>query len=117
MPFYEYECSDCGQYVEALQKISDPPLRECPKCKHEALTRLMSAPAFRLKGGGWYETDFKSGSDTKRNLAEGGGASDSGSSDSSKPAEAPKTEAKKEPSAESKPAAKPVETKATTTTV
>ena len=71
MPFYEYECSNCKFYVEALQKISDPPLRKCPSCKKQTLKRLVSAPVFRLKGGGWYETDFKSDQEGKRNLAEG----------------------------------------------
>jgi putative FmdB family regulatory protein len=69
MPFYEYECSNCKFYVEALQKISDPPLRKCPSCKKQTMKRLVSAPVFRLKGGGWYETDFKSDKDEKRNLA------------------------------------------------
>lgn len=69
MPFYEYECSACKFYVEALQKISDPPMKKCPSCKKPTLQRLVSAPVFRLKGGGWYETDFKSEQETKRNLA------------------------------------------------
>ena len=60
MPFYEYECSNCKFYVEALQKISDEPLKQCPSCKKQTLKKLVSAPVFRLKGGGWYETDFKS---------------------------------------------------------
>src|SRR5918992_3657055 len=71
MPFYEYECSACKFYVEALQKISDPPLEQCPSCKKQTLKRLVSAPVFRLKGGGWYETDFKSEAEAKRNLAQG----------------------------------------------
>jgi putative FmdB family regulatory protein len=71
MPFYEYECSNCKFYVEALQKISDPPMRQCPSCKKQTLKRLVSAPVFRLKGGGWYETDFKSDQEGKRNLAGG----------------------------------------------
>jgi putative FmdB family regulatory protein len=71
MPFYEYECSNCKFYVEALQKISDPPMRQCPSCKKQTLKRLVSAPVFRLKGGGWYETDFKSEQEGKRNLAGG----------------------------------------------
>ncbi len=70
MPFYEYECSACKFYVEALQKISDPPLVKCPSCGKETLQRLISAPVFRLKGAGWYETDFKSDKENKRNLAE-----------------------------------------------
>jgi len=70
MPFYEYECSACKFYVEALQKVSDEPLRKCPSCKKTTLQRLISAPVFRLKGGGWYETDFKQGN--RRNIAEAG---------------------------------------------
>jgi putative FmdB family regulatory protein len=66
MPFYEYECSACKFYVEALQKVSDEPLRQCPSCRKLALKRLISAPVFRLKGGGWYETDFKSDSEQKQ---------------------------------------------------
>jgi putative FmdB family regulatory protein len=69
MPFYEYECTACKFYVEVLQKISDDPLRKCPSCKKQTMKRLMSAPAFRLKGEGWYETDFKSEQEDKRNLA------------------------------------------------
>ena len=60
MPFYEYECSHCRFYVEVLQKISEQPLRKCPSCGKSALKKLVSAPGFRLKGSGWYETDFKS---------------------------------------------------------
>jgi putative FmdB family regulatory protein len=68
MPFYEYECTACRFYVEALQKISEPPLRKCPSCKKQTLKKLVSAPVFRLKGAGWYETDFKSDQEQKRNL-------------------------------------------------
>ena len=68
MPFYEYECSACKYYTEVLQKISEPPLRKCPSCGKQALKRLVSAPVFRLKGSGWYETDFKSDKEQKRNL-------------------------------------------------
>jgi putative FmdB family regulatory protein len=69
MPFYEYECQNCKFYVEVLQKISDPPLAKCPSCGKSKLKKLISAPVFRLKGGGWYETDFKSDKENKRNLA------------------------------------------------
>lgn len=69
MPFYEYECSACKHHAEVLQKISDAPLKKCPNCGKQTLKRLISAPVFRLKGGGWYETDFKSDQETKRNLA------------------------------------------------
>jgi len=70
MPFYEYQCKSCGHELEAMQKVSDSPLRKCPKCGKAQLTRLMSAPVFRLKGGGWYETDFKGDKDSQRNLAD-----------------------------------------------
>jgi putative FmdB family regulatory protein len=70
MPFYEYQCKSCGHELEAMQKVSDPPLKKCPHCGKSQLTRLMSAPVFRLKGGGWYETDFKGDKDNQRNLAD-----------------------------------------------
>ncbi|MGC3981977.1 MAG: zinc ribbon domain-containing protein [Steroidobacteraceae bacterium] len=84
MPFYEYECSDCKFYVEALQKITEPPLTKCPSCGKETLQRLISAPVFRLKGAGWYETDFKSDKENKRNLADDKEPSASSDSDDSK---------------------------------
>lgn len=70
MPIYEYQCDACSHTLEALQKISDAPLTECPQCQASALRKLVSAAGFRLKGGGWYETDFKSGG--KKNLTTGG---------------------------------------------
>jgi putative FmdB family regulatory protein len=70
MPFYEYQCKNCDHALEAMQKISDSPLKKCPECGKSQLMRLMSAPVFRLKGGGWYETDFKGDQDNKRNLAD-----------------------------------------------
>jgi len=79
MPIYEYECQSCGHRLEKLQKISDDPLVDCPSCAKPELSKLVSAAAFRLKGGGWYETDFKSGK--KKNVA--GDKSSSSSSDSS----------------------------------
>jgi putative FmdB family regulatory protein len=66
MPIYEYRCVDCGHELEAMQRISDPALTDCPACGQSSLAKLISAARFRLKGGGWYETDFKAGS--KRNL-------------------------------------------------
>jgi putative FmdB family regulatory protein len=68
MPFYEYECQACKYYSEVMQKISDAPLTRCPSCGKRRLRKLVSAPVFRLKGGGWYETDFKSDKENKRNL-------------------------------------------------
>ena len=79
MPIYEYRCSSCGHQLEKLQKISDPPLTDCPACSEAALVKLVSAASFRLKGGGWYETDFKK--DGKRNLAGDSDAKDSGGKD------------------------------------
>jgi putative FmdB family regulatory protein len=70
MPFYEYQCKSCGHTLEAMQKVNDSPLKKCPDCGKAQLTRLMSAPVFRLKGGGWYETDFKGDQDNKKNLAD-----------------------------------------------
>ena len=81
MPIYEYRCQSCNHDLEVMQKMSDPELSDCPACGQPQLKKLMSAAGFRLKGSGWYETDFKSGN--KRNVAESAGSSDSGSSSSS----------------------------------
>ena len=70
MPIYEYRCSKCGHELETLQKINDDPLKQCPICKQDSLQKLVSAASFRLKGGGWYETDFKK--DNKKHLADSG---------------------------------------------
>ena len=75
MPIYEYRCAACGHHLEALQKMSESPLRKCPECGKSQLRRLVSASRFRLKGSGWYETDFKNQGETKRNLVEKGGES------------------------------------------
>jgi putative FmdB family regulatory protein len=110
MPFYEYECASCKFYTEIMQKLSDAPLKKCPSCGKGTMKKLISAPVFRLKGGGWYETDFKSDKEAKRNLA--GDASGAESKDAA-PAETKaadgKSEAKPaaEPAAAAKPAAKP----------
>ena len=108
MPFYEYECSACGHYVEALQKISDPPLKKCPSCGKSKLAKLVSAPVFRLKGAGWYETDFKSEGETKRNLAEHAEAKEAESKSDSKDQKPAETKAASEtpkPAAAATPAA------------
>jgi putative FmdB family regulatory protein len=68
MPFYEYECQACKFYTEVMQKITDAPLTKCPSCGKRRLKKLLSAPVFRLKGAGWYETDFKGDKENKRNL-------------------------------------------------
>src|SRR5689334_4540545 len=103
MPFYEYECASCKFYTEVMQKISDPPLEKCPSCGKKALKKLVSAPVFRLKGGGWYETDFKSDKENKRNLAGAEREESSPKSDETKPA---KSDDAKPAPASAEPAAK-----------
>jgi putative FmdB family regulatory protein len=102
MPFYEYQCAACGHHHEELQKVSDRALRKCPACGRPSLKRLVSAPVFRLKGGGWYETDFKNDKEAKRNLA----------GEKEPPAEKPKDDKPDAKPADKKtdaaPAAKPV---------
>lgn len=112
MPIYEYVCRDCGHELEALQRLSDAPLSDCPVCEAAALQKKVSAAGFRLKGGGWYETDFKSGG--KRNLA-GDGAKSGGESSGGRSAssgdggKASKSEGKSEASSSksSKPSTPP----------
>ena len=89
MPIYEYRCSDCGHELEALQKLSDPLLLACPACGKPALSKLVTAAGFQLKGSGWYATDFKSSG--SKPAAKSTGDKDGGS----KPAES-KTESKAE---------------------
>lgn len=67
MPIYEYACGACEHRFETIQRASEEPLKDCPACGASALKKLLSAPVFRLKGGGWYETDFKTGN--KRNIS------------------------------------------------
>jgi putative FmdB family regulatory protein len=123
MPIYEYRCGACGHHLEALQKMSEAPLRKCPDCGKSQLRRLVSAPQFRLKGEGWYETDFKNKNETKRNLVGGETAeaetkSDGGKDTVAEPAAA-KPDATKDgataksdgaDSATAKPKAEPVKT-------
>ena len=78
MPIYEYQCQACQHQLEALQKMSDDPLVDCPDCGKPSLRKKVSAAAFRLKGGGWYETDFKTSG--QKNLAQ---SSDSKAGDTS----------------------------------
>jgi putative FmdB family regulatory protein len=117
MPFYEYQCRACSEQVEVLQKISDPPLKKCPECGKNQLRKLISAPSFRLAGGGWYETDFKTDKDKKRNLVEaekGEGKTDAkadakpDAKPDAMPGKKDEATAKPMPKADSTPAAKPV---------
>ena len=86
MPIYEYQCGSCGHEAEVFQRMSDEDETQCPACESETWKRLISAAGFRLKGGGWYETDFKSGN--KRNVVGGEGQEKAGTADG------PKAEAK-----------------------
>jgi putative FmdB family regulatory protein len=109
MPIYEYLCGACGHALDALQKLSDEPLVHCPTCGEPQLKRQLSAPRFRLKGKGWYETDFKGKDDKKRNLAQSDSAPDSkpagGEASSGKSGE------KSSDTGKDKPAAKPADSK------
>jgi putative FmdB family regulatory protein len=102
MPIYAFECAACGHRFDELMKLSDPDPTDCPSCGAPQVRRQLTAPQFRLSGGGWYETDFKKDGDKKRNLAGDGGTSAPASSDS-KPAAA--SEAKPAAAPEAKPAA------------
>ena len=106
MPFYEYECPNCGFRDEVLQKITDKPLKKCPSCGKNSLRKLMSAPVFRLKGSGWYETDFKSDKENKRNLA--GAEKPDPKAETKTPAKAEPAKSET-PAAPAAPAAKPAE--------
>lgn len=79
MPIYVFRCEDCGEKFDRLQKLSDADPDTCPHCGKHHVRRQVTAPAFRLAGSGWYETDFKSDKEKKHNLA----------SDGNKPAEKP----------------------------
>jgi putative FmdB family regulatory protein len=100
MPIYAFACAACGHHFDRLQKLSDPDPAACPACGVDAVKRQLTAPSFRLAGGGWYETDFKKDGDRKRNLVEKGETS-------AKPAETkaePKPAAKPDPAPATKPA-------------
>lgn len=85
MPIYEYECGECGHRLEALQKISEPALKDCPECHRPALEKLISPAAFHLKGTGWYATDFRDKGKGKDKKPEAGAKSEDGEK-SEKPA-------------------------------
>lgn len=91
MPIYEYVCDTCSHQMEVIQNLSEDPLVKCPECDADSLRKKISAAGFRLKGGGWYETDFKSGN--KKNVAggDGGGSSSESSSSSSSTESKPST--------------------------
>ncbi|HEY3732208.1 MAG TPA: zinc ribbon domain-containing protein [Steroidobacteraceae bacterium] len=110
MPFYEYECSHCRYYAEVMQKITDRPLKKCPSCGRNTFKKLLSAPVFRLKGSGWYETDFKSDAENKRNLAAADKDESATAKDSAKPAatgDATASAAPADGKSDTKPVSKP----------
>ena len=95
MPIYAFECAACGHRFDRLQKLSDADPAQCPACGEPQVRRQLTAPQFRLAGGGWYETDFKKDGDKKRNLAgEGGSSSGGGKATESKPADSKPAESK-----------------------
>lgn len=117
MPIYAFECSACRHQFDRLQKLSDPDPTECPACGAAQVRRQLTAPAFRLSGSGWYETDFKKDGDRKRNLSDAGegGQSESKSETKTETRTEAKSDSKSESSASatpvaSPPAAKPAET-------
>lgn len=97
MPIYEYQCTDCGASHEALQKLSDAPLVDCPACAKPSLKKRISAAGFRLTGGGWYETDFKTG-DKKKNLGSADSAEKSDKKESSQSKQPDQSAGKKDSS-------------------
>lgn len=100
MPIYAFECTACGHEFDRLQKLSDPDPEACPTCDEGTVRRQVTAPAFRLAGSGWYETDFKKDGEKKRNLA---GATETRAGSESSGAAPAKSEPPKKP--EPKPAA------------
>ena len=99
MPIYAFACDACGHRFDRLQRLADPDPTQCPQCGASAVKRQLTAPQFRLAGGGWYETDFKKDGDRKRNLADKGEGGSAPAAES-KPAESKPSESKP---AESKP--------------
>ncbi|MFT4102302.1 MAG: zinc ribbon domain-containing protein [Burkholderiaceae bacterium] len=94
MPIYAYRCEACGFKKDVLQKLSDAPLRECPSCGQQTFSKALTAPAFQLKGSGWYVTDFRDNASGKKN-----GESAAASGNDAKPAAEPAKEASASPSA------------------
>ena len=107
MPIYEYTCKACHHSLEALQKMSDKPLRKCPACGKATLEKMVSAASFRLKGGGWYETDFKTGDKKQLADSESGSSADSkGDDKKAAPADTSKKDTAKTPAPDSATAGK-----------
>lgn len=106
MPIYEYRCAECGHQEEFLQKVSEPPLEQCPACHKASFKKMLSAAGFQLKGSGWYATDFKGGSKKAADKADSKPESKTESSEAMSESKVEsKTETKTETKTESKPAA------------
>jgi putative FmdB family regulatory protein len=101
VPLYEYQCLDCEERFEKIQKFSDPPIAKCPACGGGKITQLLSAPAVQFKGSGWYVTDYA------RKAGSGNGKSSSGGGTAEGSANAEKSDTKKADSAPAKKAAGP----------
>ena len=104
MPIYAFRCDHCGHAFDRLQKLSDPDPDTCPSCGEATVKRQLTAPSFRLAGGGWYETDFKKDGDRKRNLAEGGEGAAKGGEGAAPGGDAKPADAKPAPAPADKPA-------------
>ena len=104
MPIYAFECISCGHQFDRLQRLADADPTDCPECATVGVRRQLTAPSFRLAGGGWYETDFKKDGDKKRNLVDKGESAPTSTGSEAKPEAKPA--AKPEPKIEAKPAAK-----------
>ena len=108
MPIYEYACVSCEHQFETIQRVGEDPLKDCPDCGKAELKKLVSFAAFRLKGGGWYETDFKSGDkkniagDEKKNTSDK--SDEAGSSKSEATSDASKTDISKDTGKSESPA-------------
>jgi putative FmdB family regulatory protein len=106
VPIYEYACKECDHSLDALQKMSDDPLLECPECGEPALKRLLSAPRFRLKGEGWYETDFKKDNQKNVHKSDSEPAKSDGDKKPDKSTADKKSESKPKPKPKPKPKVK-----------
>lgn len=106
MPIYAYACSACGHKKDALQKLSDPPLTDCPACGQPTLTKQVTAAGFQLKGSGWYVTDFRNNSGSDASAKPAASADSSGPSATS-PASSSGSPASAAASAPAAPASPP----------
>jgi putative FmdB family regulatory protein len=113
MPIYEYACNNCEHTLDALQKMSEDPLTDCPACGKPQLKRLISAPRFRLKGAGWYETDFKK--DNQRNVLKSDSESTKASADSGAASSAADSKPAKKDTSAATPSATPASKTASST--